>query len=298
MKKLQGLLFSGCLYLGLSLSVFGKASLPDSTRAPFEHFRLISLAYSNPIYRDYATSPLFYRGPGVGVSNAWLKRAEHRERLLELDLRFGMPSAKIPESSFIQPKSSVSFPQFNLRYSRLYRVKAFKNEKNKLKIGGTFLSTLNMRLNPGLQNNATGFESLVNMMFTAQLSRDISRTQLKELNFWIWKPKLKPVKRELRFRFDAGLLNWNYRPGYAYTSMEDINGVETNPLRWLLSRYSWTLNGTRFQTVVELAKYLPNGNARSWSYVWEMATAPGNIETLQMAFHQLRYTWYFKSDKR
>lgn len=294
----MSLLLPGCLWLFPATSGFGMSASPDSTKPGYDYFRLLSLGSSTAVYRDFATSPLFYRGPGVVLSNAWLKRSDRRERLLELDFRFGMPSARIPESNFIQPKTASTFPQLNFRYSRLYKIKALKSVKNQLRAGGTFLSTLNLRLNPNLQNNATGFENLTNLMVTAQLTRDISRTQLRQLNFWIWKPKLNPVKRELRFRFDAGLLNWNYRPGYTYTSMEELNGVETNPITWLLSRYSWSMNGTRFQTVAELVKYLPNGNARSWSYVWEQATAPGKIETLQMAFHQIRYTWYFNSNKR
>lgn len=286
-----------CICLLLASTCFGLVALQDSSKSGFDRYRQISAGYSNPIYRDYATSPLFYRGPGIGLSNAWLKRAAHRERLLELDLRFGIPSAKIPESEFIQPRSSASFSQLNFRYSRLYRLPILKGNKNHLLAGGTFLSTVNIRLNPGLQNNATGIENLSNLILTAQLTRDISRSQPKQLNLWIWKPRLMPVKREIRFRVDAGLLNWNYRPGYTYTAMEEINGVETIPLLWLLKRYSWSLNGTRFGTVVEYARYLPNGNARSWSYVWEIATAPGKIEPFQMAFHQIRYTWYFKSNK-
>jgi hypothetical protein len=135
-------------------------------------------------------------------------------------------------------------------------------------------------------------------MASGQIIRDVSRKTQRQLNLWLFKPTLKPVKKELLFQFNAGLLNLNSRPGYAFYYFEEIVGLETQLSSWLLSNYKWTLNGWRFNTAFEYIKYLPNGNAKSWSYVWDAANAPGRFETFQMASHQIRYTYYFHTKTR
>jgi hypothetical protein len=250
------------------------------------------------LYRDYATSPLFYRGYGIHLLSARLKRSDIRERSFEVDFGFNSLSAHIPESNYIQPYAGSTMFQLNIRYLRLWKLNSLSNPKNNVKIGGNVYVTQNFRNNPSLQNNSLGLENISNLMVSGQITRDISRKEARKLNLWLIKPTLKPVKRDLRFQFNAGILNFNYRPGYAYSYNEEIKGTEGSLMSEVFSGYKWSLNGWRFNTELEYITYLPNGNARSWSYIWEAANAPGRHESFQMASHQIRYTYYFQTKKR
>jgi hypothetical protein len=266
--------------------------------SPINLYALFSIGITNPIYRDFATSPLFYEGIGIEISRTWMKRSEERERIFGIGFGISFQTARIPESDFIQPGSIAGFGKFDLFYQELWKLDILSDNKNNTKIGGAILTTQNVRGNPDLQNNTLGLENISNIMASAQWTRDITRTETKQLNFWIWKPNLNPVKRDLRFLLNVGVLNFNYRPGYAYAYDSELIGMETNPVEWAFSNYKWSMNGWRIKTHLEYIKYLPKGNARSWSYVWEAAHTPGKFEDFQMASHQLRYTIYFNSNKR
>lgn len=262
------------------------------------YYTLVSVGLTHSSYRDFATSPLFYNGVGLDLNAVWLKRADKRERIFEGGFGISAHSPRVPESNFIQPGGLAGFANFRFYYQELWKLEALSNAKNNTKIGGTFITTQNIRGNPALQNNAMGLENFTNLMASAQWTRDISRTESKQLNLWLFKPTLKPVKRDLRFLLNVGVLNFNYRPGYAYSYDSEMNGTDTNPVSWVFSNYKWSLNGFRLKTQLEYIKYLPNGNARSWSYVWEAAHAPGKHETFQMASHRLQYTIHFHTKKR
>lgn len=261
-------------------------------------YRQFTTGVSRPVFRDFTTSPLFYKGFGLDLQTAWLKRSEEFERQFDIGLNFNRMSAKIPESSFIQA-SAVSFlGQLNIRYIQLWTLDILPKTKYNFKAGGSVQSTQNFRINNQLQNNLLGLENISNLMASGQVTRDISRDKTRELNLWLLKPTLNPKKRKLRFLFNAGILNFNYRPGYAYTYDSEINGLETNPVNWIFSDYSWSLNGWRFSTELEYMTFLPNGNIRSWSYVWDAMNSPGRHEAFQMARHQIRYSYYFHTKKR
>ena len=272
-------------------------SPPEKTNT-FNHYRQFSQSLLIPVYRDFATSPLFYNGVGFNSSPGWLKRSNARERLIQFGTGFSAMTAKIPESDFIQPSSEAIFFNINLRYHQLWKLGPLSNEKDNIKVGGTLISSQNFRTNTSLQNNALGLENITNLMASAQITRDISRKEPRQLNLWLFKLTLKPVKRDLRFLFNAGILNLNHRPGYVYSYKSEIVGLETNALSWVLSNYKWSLNGWRFNTEFEYITYLPNGNAHSWAYVWDAAHAPGKHEAFQMASHQFRYTYYFYTKSR
>lgn len=267
-------------------------------KAPINYYTQFSLGLTNPIYRDFATSPLFFSGIGIDLNTTWLKRSDKRERIFEFGFGISAQSPRVPESDFIQPGGMGGFANFRFFYQELWKLDFLSNAKNNTKVGGAFIMTQNVRANPALQNNAMGLENLTNLMASAQWTRDISRTETKQLNLWLFKPTLQPVKRELRFLLNVGVLNFNYRPGYAYSYDSEMNGMETNPVTWAFSNYKWSLNGWRLKTQLEYIKYLPNGNARSLSYVWEALHAPGKHEAFQMASHRIQFTIYFNTKTR
>lgn len=270
----------------------------DESKIQSEYYTIFSVGANRPIYRDFATSPLFYNGFGLDVNAAWLRRSEKRERLFDMGIAANTLNAKIPESNFLQAQSNAFLIQLNASYLQLFVLDRFSTDKSNIKVGGLIRTTQNFRVNPSLQNNALGLENSTNIMASGQIIRDISRNAPKELNLLVFKPTLKPVKRDLRFQLNAGILNFNYRPGYAYSYQGEIIGTETQPLFSALSNYKWSLNGYRLNTEIEFIKYLPNGNARSLSYVWDALHMPGRHESFQMASHQIRYRIFFHTKKR
>lgn len=301
MKHFKSAVFTLILNGVILFPVFGQeenVSVEEKTKVQSDYYSILSAGANRPIYRDFATSPLFYNGFGLDVQTAWLKRSEKRERLFDMGIAANALNAKIPESNFLQAQSNAFLIQLNASYLQLFVLDRFSTDKSNIKVGGVVRSTQHLRVNPSLFNNALGLENSTNIMASGQIIRDISRNAPKKLNLLVFKPTLKPVKRDLRFLLNAGILNFNYRPGYAYSSQNEIIGIETQPISYVLSNYKWSLNGWRYNTEIEFIKYLPNGNARSLSYVWDAIHMPGRHESFQMASHQIRYRIFFHNKKR
>ena len=86
------------------------------------------------------------------------------------------------------------------------------------------------------------------------------------------------------------MLNLNYRPGYAYNADVALDGSNTDPLAFLLDGHVWKINGYRLGTQLDYTKYIPNGNGHRWSYIWDIAQAPGRFEPFEMVTHRIQYT--------
>lgn len=289
------------LFLSLGFTSFSQVRivpLQIKEDKPINNYTVLSFGLTNPLYRDFATSPLFYSGIGIELNTSWLKNSDERSRIFELGFGISAQMPSVPESKLIQPGGLAGYGKFNIFYQELWKIKAISDAKNNFKVGGAINLTQNVRANPALQNNTMGLENISNLMASAQWTRNIDRNEDKQLNLWLFKPTLKAAKRDLRFLINVGVLNFNFRPGYAYAYDSELNGMETNPVEWAFANYKWSLNGWRLKTQLEYIKYLPNGNARSLSYVWEAANAPGKFEAFQMASHQLRYSIYFNTKTR
>jgi len=278
---------------------YGKDKVSSDSVIFSNYYRTFSFGLNSPTYRDFATSPLFYNGYGVYLQTSWVKESTRKERSLDIGLGFSGMSARIQKSDFLQPNTNTIFSQLTIRYQQLWQSDRFSNKRNNIKIGGVIQTSQNLRLNLEFDNSALGFENISNIMASGQITRDISRAESRQINLWIYKPTLKPVKRELRLQFNFGIMNFNYRPGYTNVYVDEFNGLETNPIGYLLSNYKWSFfNGWRANSELKLITYLKNGNARSWSYAWDAISAPGRYEKFQMASHQIRYTYYFSTKKR
>jgi hypothetical protein len=297
MKKQNLILLMGSLLLLNSALTFGQEPI-DSNPQENDYYSVLGVTFNRKTFRDFATSPLFYNGVGSDFQAGWLRRSKASERMFDIGLGVNTFFARVPTSDFLQSGSTAFMLQLNSTYSQLFEIGKISTDKNNIKVGGLIHLTQNIRSNFGLFNNGLGLENSINIMASGQLIRDISRVNPREVNLLLFKPTLKPVKRDLRFQLNAGLLNLNNRPGYAYSSQSEIIGLETHPITWLLSNYQTSLNGWRYTSEIELIKYLPNGNARSWSYVWDAIHMPGRYESFQMASHQIRYRIFFHTKKR
>jgi hypothetical protein len=257
---------------------------------PDGRYFTISGAMTNVNYRDLATSPLTYHGFGGNMNFGWWFNAVKSEHLFEIDLGSGAAMTFSPTSDYYQTSSMSTLAVFSLYNHHLYDVERLSVGSFKTSLGGTWLSTTNFRMNPGLMNNSTGIESFINLMFAAKTTFDLSRKSELTQDWIFFTRVLKPVKRDISFHLNAGIVNANFRPGYNYTANIEVDGTSRSDLVNMLDTYRWKVNGWRFSTRLEYTKYRPSGNGRRWSYIWDALSAPGSFEGFQMAVHRIQYT--------
>jgi len=250
------------------------------------------LTYSS--YRDEATSPLFYNGTGLAFGVGLSKFKSQYESQLDLNLNISANLSKTPENQLYPSKKIAYFINMALHYHHLRMISSLSKDKRTVLIGGTSTTNFNSRINPSLQNATAGIEFLHNFMITGKVNFDISRLEERNLKLWFFKKHLKPKQRTLNAIVNIGLLNFNYRPNYAYLSDADINGSETNWVNYYLNGYQLKMNGWALSSSIEYIRYKENKNALKWSYNWSAYSAPGNYETFQMAMHQVKFTIMFK----
>lgn len=302
MKPLYRLLSSSLVLICIFLSIRGYSQKTDTHLVPSSGFdatatrEYFSGNFSTGIvtYRDFATSPLFYSGPGLVLSTSNMDRSAHRDQWIDLRVGFYSAFGQAPESTVLNGTSIASVAAIHVYYHYLFGISKYSNERWNFKAGPSLVITQNFRFNPGLFNNALGLENISNLMVTGLVTKDFSRRRERELNFYLFKIKLRERTRELRMQMNAGLLNFNFRPGYAYAYDAEIIGTETSPLQWIFANYRWSMNGWRLQTRIEWMWYLYNGNAFSLNYDWDVLHAPGRYEAFQMATHQIGFAYYFE----
>jgi hypothetical protein len=287
-------IFLFCLFTVVSKTLLGQQNVPTKVDSLHKSWYIVtSNALGTLLIRDFATSPLFYVGPSIRLAPGGLMLSQKADMQWSIDLSAASVIAKAPKSNFAQTLTGALVLSGEVYAHYLHHIDIPVNSRFEAKIGGAAMFSSNIRYNSSLGNNGIGVDNLANLMFAAKFTKDISRKQERIINLYIFKPRLKPVKRDLSLQVNAGILNFNHRPGYAYTYESEINGTETTPVKWLFDNYSWSMNGWRLHTRLNLTRYLPNGNARQWSYVWDAAHAPEKHEAFQMATHRIQYSLFF-----
>lgn len=269
---------------------------PEQKNANTENFKMSyftpSVSFNIMNFTDFATSPLSYLGGGFNGGVGWLWDRKKSEHVLDFDFIMSTALANVPQSNYFQ--TSASSNVMGLTVYDHFLVQVFKPSLPgfiNLKVGGALMSTTYIRSNSVLSNSNTGVESILNLMAVAKGTFDISRKSPITLDLFLFKKTLKPVKRNISFQFNAGLLNMNYRPGYIYNPGMGLNGTKTNIMEFILNKHSWSVNGCRFVTKLEYARYKPSGNGHKWAYIWDTAVVPGKFEQFQIATHRLQYTF-------
>ena len=287
--------------IGLQSGVaFGQKTEPTTVTEPsFDHSAkreyfsgLFSAGFAT--FRDFATSPLFYSGPGLLLSTSVHEKSARHEQ--QLDLMFGFYSTfdEAPKSSVLNGISTSTLGSVHIYYHYLFGLHKIGSDKWNFKVGPSLIITQNFRINPSLFNNSLGLENITNLMVSGAATYNISRNQERTLNLYLFKIHLPKRTRELRMQLNTGFLNFNFRPGYAYSYDAEMIGTETSPLTWVFANYRLSVNGWRLQSRIEWLWYLHNGNAFSLIYNWDSLHAPGRYEAFQMAAHNVGFAYYFE----
>jgi len=282
--------------LAAALQLHGQTK---ETTIPLEVTRFFSssLAVGPATFRDYATSPLFYKGSALSGQIAWTKVKDRYERKWSMRCSFAPTKPLLPELENPAQKVSALFSTLDIAYQQLRPWPRFNKGKWSYYLGGVGMSTLNFRANKALGNSAVGIEAFFNAMAAGKVSYDLSHEKTGTRKFLWIKRELKPTTRSLSLQFNIGLLNANYRQAYDYKGFPEVNGAKLNPLNLVLNSSAWAVNGTRFSSELEFRRYQVGGNAVSWSYVWDALSAPGREHLFQMSAHRIQLTLHFNRKK-
>jgi hypothetical protein len=176
-----------------------------------------------------------------------------------------------------------------LEYSELFQIKGFLQAPWNFKAGGTISATLNQRSNGSFFNNSFGLEGIGTLFASAQLSRDVSRKETKQLDWKFIHFTLLPRKRQLSFQLNTALLNSSYRNGFAYM---DQSGISNEIDRFADHQFE-LLSGYRLSSSLDYQIYLKNSNIIRFSYIWDAYFTKANPDRLEVARHQLMLSFLF-----
>lgn len=238
----------------------------------------IGLGLNGSKFRDFATSPLFYKGTAKTISISRLRADDKRESEFGSSYSFGEYRSSVNNNKTV---SNVN--TFSLYYSQLYGISSLSSNGWNVKVGALFNTTSNLRQNENLYNNGVGIEMFSTLFGSVKITRDIS----KYTNFGLF--KLKPLKRTLSFRANIGLMNNTLRNGYAYTGQEGIINDEN-----FLKSYKFNaFSGARFSTALAYTTYLKNNNGIRLSYEWDAYKTGGSLDKFEMSNHTFKIALLF-----
>ncbi|MBN2650270.1 MAG: hypothetical protein JXR50_11080 [Prolixibacteraceae bacterium] len=295
MRKSLFFLLGALLFSLLQSHVFAQAA-PETSQSKQKNL-LLSAGLGYATFRDFATSPLYYAGPGFSFA------FERQTIMPKSEINWGLSPlisstmALIPISDYLQTQASSMFISFDAYAQYLRLVPQLSSDKLKLKAGGTVMATQNIRINQSLNNAAFGAESFVNLMLALKADTDISRKEEKNIKLWFLNFKQKPARRNLSFQANIGLLNFNHRPSYNYFYFSKIDGNSVSSLSSMMKTYDWSLNGWRVGTKIEFSKFTSSGNGFKIAYVWDITSAPGKHQAFQMASHRIQYSLIINKNK-
>jgi len=247
----------------------------------------LGLGLGSGKFRDFATSPLFYSGAQTGINLSVKLEKETHETYYGLNYSLGNYS-NITGSSY----TSSLVHALGLYYQRLIVLKQLSNSKWKYKAGGQLNMVGTYRYNPSLQNNAVGMEVVNTLFLSGKVDRDVSRTVVKDKKFLFIKYRVNPRLRSLSFQLNVGVINNNYRNGYAYI---DQSSVVNNPKAFGGYEYHW-FEGFRMSSSLNYTIHLHNSNAVQVSYLWDALHTGGETNRYEMGIHTVRFSILFKTN--
>lgn len=249
----------------------------DSAGEPLSSYLTAGTASGYGVFRDEATSPLSYSGVPGYSSFGYFERVGYRETRVSLGY---MNGSFTPSLSAVDAQSDVQV--FQVRFHEVYRLNRAAEGKFNTYLGWQFRPAFVLRENDALMNNSTGADLVVNISLAAKASLDISRTKTEQVSLLGLPLTLKPRQRELSFQLNTGLLNMDYRNGYAYLPHASMLNDDS-----YLSDHSFRFfSGFGINSSLDYTHGWQNGNALRLAYRWD-AWQTGGEERLVMANHLL-----------
>ncbi len=275
MKKLLliliGLLAVSCLFAQNHIGVKTDVGLFTTANTSRPAYLGIAVGVQYSMFRDFATSPLFYTGTPTHIALSHTDFNDKRASSFQFAYAFGNF-----KSNTIQEVAVSKVDIFSINYLELFELSGLSNSRINLKIGGQFNTVVNIRDNEALGNNSDGFEVISTLFGAIKSTIHLNRNPNKSRN-------------DLAFGVNIGLINSAYRNGFIYTrhspllNQDDIN-----------EGYAFQVfSGYRLNSTVAYTAWLQNGNALQLSYHWDMYHTGNRQAAFEMATHLFNCTLLF-----
>lgn len=282
--------FQKCLLLIILLWGVMFSAVAQQTTLP-QRYRQSSVHSGLGIvrYQDRATSPLVYSGLylNMGLGQHFIR--PNRETSVQLSLGGGAAISNATAQALNNVNSSYLLNgQFGLGY--LHKLPFYMGEAWKTMLGARLDGFGDLRINRSHNNNALGYDVIANFMLSGKIQYDWHR---------VTKKRARNKTHQFYMQVNAGLLNFNYRPGYNYknstvTTGDDYGEQTKDPV----ASYKLKMNGYRYQVEVGVVNSVFFGYNTKIAFEWDGMYAPGRFEPFGLTIHQLKYTLYLNKFRR
>lgn len=233
-------------------------------------------------FRDFATSPLIYRGSALALRLGTTKVSSQKESKFGFDFTLGGTISSVNKES-----SLGIIINSDINYTQLYTIPALTFKGWQTKVGGTLSVLFVNRLNSDLRNNSIGFEFFPTLFGSFKIGKDFTRhIPLRK--------KKGPRKQHFSVRLDVGLINTNFRNGYAYTAHSPFyNGSD------VFENHQFNvLSGFRIQSAIDYILYAKNTpNGFKVSYNWSGVLSGENPDRFAMSKGLVAFSFLYRIDK-
>lgn len=240
--------------------------------------------------RDFATSPLIYKGTLISVGLGHLSTTSDRE--VEYGTKFGLGDVYYKREKGINVNTAATVYTLDAYYSRLYRINSISNNKWNFKIGGLADAMMDVRLNGSFQNAGYGYEVINTLFLSGKVTYRYERENTDTVKSLFIKRVLRPRRVDLSYRLNVPVMNNALRNGFAYIGNESIN---TTPL-FKGYEYLW-FSGLRFSSELAYTNYIHNGNRWRMSYIWHALKTDDAFNRFEMAGHTFEFSLFFHLNK-
>ncbi len=234
--------------------------------------------------RDFATSPLVYVGPGFNATLGYTAKNEARETIINT-----RNAASILISTGVKELSSATVISSFISYSELFKINKWSSEKWNIKLGGTFDVTTNLRINPSLSNNSTGFEMINTLFASGKVTYDVSRKADILIQSGKYSRIARARKREICYQLNIPVMNNTFRNGYIYFNPS----VVVNDLNPFYGYKYKVFSGLRINSTFDYVMYMKNKNALKLTYAWDAYKTGGKLDKLYIANHVVLFSLLF-----
>jgi len=230
-------------------------------------------------FRDLATSPLIYRGTALSFRAGIIRKNRIVDSNYGIDFLLGGAFASVDKEN-----SRGLIITTDINYSRMYNLRSLGFKGWETRVGGYGSTLFINRINPDLRNNSVGFEIFSSLYASFKIGKDFSRhLPLRK----------RKGQRDQHFsvRLDVGLINANFRNGYAYTAHSPFyNGSN------LFENHQFNIfSGFRIRTVMDYILYAKTTkNALKISYNWAGALSGENPDRFTMSTGLLSFSYLYR----
>lgn len=240
--------------------------------------------------RDFATSPITYKGVLANYSIARLRMDTARET--KTTIRFNHGTYRYKKTEGVDVKSKTSVYILDLSYQKLYQLQKLSGKKWNVKLGGMADVNMDVRVNDDLMNAGVGYEVFNTFFLSGKATRIFRYEEATRKKFLFIKYKRRPHMSFLSYQLNLPVMNNTIRNGFAYIGNESL---DTSPL--FKGYEARAFSGIRVSSELAYTRQMQNGNMWRFSYFWDAYAVGEKFNRLEMANHIVELSLLFHLDK-